>query len=48
MSRPNQVIEQENEKKPLWRYFSKIRKTPHCGNYIVNGTYSLRLEVLSL
>ena len=24
MSRPNQATEQEDETKPLWRYFSKI------------------------
>ena len=36
MSRPNQAIEQEDETKPLWRYFTKIRKTPGGGNYMVN------------
>ena len=38
MSRPNQAIEQEDETKPLWRYFTKIRKTPGGGNYMVNCT----------
>jgi len=35
MSGPNQAIEQE-ETKPLWRYFAKIRKIPGGEDYMVN------------
>ena len=30
----NQVMEQEDETKPLWRYVSKMRKTSGGGNNV--------------
>nr|XP_007144620.1 hypothetical protein PHAVU_007G170700g [Phaseolus vulgaris]ESW16614.1 hypothetical protein PHAVU_007G170700g [Phaseolus vulgaris] len=58
MNIPNQAIEQEDETKPLWRYVSKLRKTPGGGNNMIkcslcnfsfNGSYTqVRAHLLKL
>jgi len=54
----NQVMEQEDETKPLWRYVSKLRKTSGGGNNVIkcslcdfsfNGSYTkVRAHLLQL
>jgi len=58
MNIPNQTMEQEHETKPLWKYVSKLRKTPGGGNHIIkcslcdftfNGSYTkIRIHLLKI
>jgi len=58
MSIPSQAIEKENETKLLWRYVTRLRKTPDGGNNMTkcslcdlsfNGSYTrVRSHLLNI